>query len=361
MKKILSVILALALIITAVPMTIAFADGGSGVFITTGGKTYQVQQGDTVTYVYYLNIGEKMTAVDGTLSYNADALSMTVPEDEDGEPYIYGIFPILDGAAVVNDSDPANIHYNFSNPMGKPFNKETSMLIKAQFTVTASSGTYSIDNSLVTLSGIGGTKYIEGGAVNVEPQRMESLLLGLSPYDPDATEPATDLPTEQPTEKPVVTPTDQPTEQPTSATPGGEVTLTAAGVSYTVHQGDVFEYVYCLNIGEKLCAVDGDLYYSEDGLRLIVPLDDDGEEDITGIFPKLKGAAVVNADTPGRVKYNYSNATGKKFDSDTSELIRARFTVTASSGAVSISNTLLSVAGPNEDIFLKNGVQYSNT
>ena len=46
MKRLLSALLAVALILTAVPLTIAFADGVEETFVIADGVTYKVKPGD---------------------------------------------------------------------------------------------------------------------------------------------------------------------------------------------------------------------------------------------------------------------------------------------------------------------------
>ncbi|MBR1533557.1 MAG: hypothetical protein IJ639_04285, partial [Ruminococcus sp.] len=349
MKKLFSVLLVIALIVTAIPLTFAAAQGDTdGVYVVADGVTYKVSQGDTVTYVYYLNIGEKMSAISGVLSYDTDGLSLNIPLDEDDESDVTGVFPIIGGNVVVNNHDPSKLNYNFSLPTGRAFIKDTAALIRAEFTITASSGTYRIDNAITTLSGVSETVYIKEGEVITAPSKMQGGLDGLSPYDPDATEQPTEKPTEKATEKATSPATEKPTTDPSVS---GDVVVIADGVRYAAKTGDVFDYVYYLNNGERVCSIEGDFYYSADGLELIIP---ENEDDLTNemIFPKLKNSVMVNEPESGHLKYNYSNAKGTKFDKDTAELIRAQFKVTATSGELNITNAVHTLAGENEKKYL---------
>ena len=352
MKKLLSLLLALALVFTALPFVFASAeDETEGVFVVADGTTYKVSQGDILTYVYYLNIGEKAIGAEGELCIDTDGLEMVMPVDEDDEPDITAIFPII-GEMIVNDTDPSRIVYNFSNPGGKPFNKNTSVMIRAEFIVTAASGEFHIDNRLKKLQGSSDTLYIDNWQIVNAPIRMQGVLLGLTPYgavEPDPTE----LPTEQPSDAPEpTTPTDPDATQPTDAPLSQEdVTLIADGVPYLVHQGDVIEYVYYLNLGEKLAAIEGDFYYSADGLSLIYPENEYGLQE-QALFPKIILAVIVNQPQPGQIKYNYSKATGIKFATDTTALICTQFTVTAASGTVEITNCIHELAGVDDHYFI---------
>lgn len=130
----------------------------------------------------------------------------------------------------------------------------------------------------------------------------------------------------------------------------GTVIINADGIQYTAKSGDTFEYIYYLNIGERLCSLQGDFYYDADGLELIIP---ENEDDLTFemIFPKLWSSVVLNEIEKGHIIYNYSGANGTRFATDTSRLIRAEFKVTAIAGELSITNILHTVAGENERAF----------
>ena len=330
-------------------MTIASAED-NGVFVEADGVTYQVHQGDVINYVYYLNVGDRATSIDGVLYVDTEGLQMITPLNEDNEPDAALIFPILRDAAVVNDRVPSAITYNFSNPLGKAFDKDTSRLISARFKVTASSGTFHITNNLNMLGIVNEVTMIQNGTVVIQPSKMESALAGMTPY---GEEPATDSPTSAPTQPQTQPPTQAVTSAPTDPTPSGDIFINADGVTYKVHQGDVFDYVYYLNTGEKLCSLDGDFSYSASGLELIIPENEDELEEEM-IFPKLRTAIVINASS-GFIKYNYSNSNGKNFNTDTTELIRAKFRVTASSGTCEIKNTLHFLAGADEHKYIDNG------
>lgn len=131
----------------------------------------------------------------------------------------------------------------------------------------------------------------------------------------------------------------------------GDVVINADGRKFSAKTGDTFDYIYCLNIGERLCSLQGDFYYDADGLELIIP---ENDEDLTFemIFPKLWSAVIFNELEKGHILYNYSGANGTKFATDTSQLIRAQFKVTATSGELAVTNILHTLAGENERAFL---------
>ena len=118
----------------------------------------------------------------------------------------------------------------------------------------------------------------------------------------------------------------------------------------TAKTGDTFDYIYYLNIGERLCSLQGDFYYAADGLEPIFP---ENEDDLTFemFFPKLTSAMVLKEAEKGHIVYNYSSANGTRFATDKTRLIRAQFKVTATSGELGITNILHTVAGENERTF----------
>ena len=173
------------------------------------------------------------------------------------------------------------------------------------------------------------------------------------PTDPPTekpTEKPTEPPTEKPTEKPTEPPTEKPTEKPTE--PATEpstihhddgVWVVADGTEYQVRQGQVIDYVYYLNTGEKLASLDAETYFDTNGLELISDTDD-----MEAVFPILKDAVVLNDSAAGRLKYNYSSSKGKSFNTDDCELIHIQFKVTADKGVYSVNTFLHTVAGANE-------------
>ncbi|MBQ7218849.1 MAG: hypothetical protein IJS27_05020, partial [Ruminococcus sp.] len=196
MKKLLAVIITLALIITAVPLTFAAAEESGEVLIVADGVTYKVKQGDTFNYVYYLNTGEKLCSLQAEFFYDAEGLELIIPEnpfDLEESMILYR----LALSAVTRMVEPGHMKYNYSNADGMDFNTDDSILIRAQFKVTAAEGTYEIRNVLNTIAGADEHKYLYDGEVVDPLKKAEGGIPALTPYDPTAepTEAPTDAPT----------------------------------------------------------------------------------------------------------------------------------------------------------------------
>ena len=131
--------------------------------------------------------------------------------------------------------------------------------------------------------------------------------------------------------------------------PQADVIIIADGVNYQASKGDTFNYNYYLNTGEQVCSLDAETLFDIAGLKLLT-----GTKDYETLFPILKDAVVLNAKQDGRLKYNYSSATGKTFDSDDCVLIHAEFEVTAETGVYKINTTLHAVAGEDEHKYIFN-------
>ena len=369
MKKLTAIIVILALLMAAIPFAAASADDvGGEVTVTIDGTPYTASKGMVIDYFYYLNINDKITSLDGILSYSSDGLKLTVDLDEYDEEYeaYAAIFPVIRDIVVVNYDEPGELVYNVSRPAGtKSFNKDTSVLMQARFTVTASTGSFEINNSITALEGMDKHIYIFDGEVLDAPTVSRSAA---NIYDPNApTEMPTERPTEKPTEKPTENPSEnpseiKPTEKPTgtvtdpTVVPTADVTVKADGVSYRLHIGDTFEYIFYLNTGEKLCSIDGDFTYSASGLEPLYDEDEEYEDDAeraAGLFPIIGGALVVSEPVPGGFIYNYSHPKGKSFNKNSSELIRATFKVIGTPGGeYEIVNNVHTVAGADQFKYL---------
>ncbi len=213
MKKLLTVILVLALMLSAIPLTVAFAEKDDAVFIVADGVTYRVQQGEIFHYVYYFSTGEQLCSLDGEFFYDPAGLEVIIPENED-DLGMEMLFPRLKYSIMTNEITPGRLKYNYSNAKGKAFDKESYLLIDAQIKVTASAGEYEIRNVLHTVAGADEVRYLYKDQVIKPFVRSESDIPDKQPYDPNNPEPD---PTEPPTQEPTPTPTELPTQAPTPA------------------------------------------------------------------------------------------------------------------------------------------------
>ena len=133
-----------------------------------------------------------------------------------------------------------------------------------------------------------------------------------------------------------------------------DVFIDIDGVVYRAHKGDIIDYVVYLCTGEMLCSLDGELYFSPDGLALVP----EETEELTvdeQIFPKIGSMVVTNVYQPGRMAFNYSSPNGKDFSKETAKLIRTQFRVIAESGAYELNTTLSVVCGADEKKYIYNG------
>ena len=374
MKKLIAILLTLAVTVAAVPFIAASADdAGGNVTVKTGRNTYLVSEGEVIEYVYYLNFNDKITSLEAELSYDTQGLELIVDiagYDEEYEAYA-ALFPTIKDIVVINYDVPGSMAYNLSRPAGtKSFNKNTSVLIRAAFKVTASQGVYEINNDIAELSGLDEHRYIYQGEQVDAIDRFEGVLTEKTPQAPPATEKPTSptsptsspedptKPTEEPqapTQEPTVAPTEEPHAQEPTFDPYRNVTIKAGAAEYLAHPGDVIEYTYYLNTGEKLCSLDGEFTYTAKGLVPVYEDEDEYEDEAEAVaswFPVIGGAVVVSDPVPGYFAYNYSHPKGKNFNKNDSELMTAVFRVTGYSEICIIENVLHTVAGAEERRFI---------
>ena len=190
---------------------------GDKVYVVADGKWYEVEKDEIVTYIYYLNTGEKVCSLDGETFFDTDGLEI-VTDTEDMET----LFPIIKDAMVLNDTVAGRLKYNYSAAKGKTFDSEDSQLICAQFKVTADKGVYHIDTYLHTVAGADEHKYIFKDEVLDALQRAEGVINDKTPVEP-GTEPGSDEPA---TDEPA---TDEPaTDEPATDAPATDAPATDA-------------------------------------------------------------------------------------------------------------------------------------
>ena len=258
MKKLMAVLLALALVITAIPMVIAGAEDNGTVVINADGRQFTAKTGDTFDYIYYLNIGERLCSLQGDFYYAADGLEPIFPENEDDLTFEM-FFPKLTSAMVLKEAEKGHIVYNYSSANGTRFATDKTRLIRAQFKVTATSGELGITNILHTVAGenertfryidqdIEPILYIgsdvpaltpvdvapetlpateatevtepptqppveEETVPATQPETVEETIPETQPQTVPLTEAPTEMLTEPPTESPTAAPTEKPTE-----------------------------------------------------------------------------------------------------------------------------------------------------
>ncbi len=119
-----------------------------------------------------------------------------------------------------------------------------------------------------------------------------------------------------------------------------------------VKAGDVVEYKFNVNINtseKRLINVQAATTYS-DNLQLIYKYDEYRDIDTTEMFPIIKGAVNNSVESKHQILYNYSNISGKRFNTDNSTLICLKFLATKTGNAEVITDiNELSVGYPEED------------
>jgi len=255
MKKWIAVLLTLALLIAAVPLTAAYADG-SEVYVVADGVAYRMQKGDTFEYVYYLNMGEdKLCSLQGELHYGAAGLTMA--HDDELEM----VFPQVSPMAKI--TEPGFVKYNYSNVRGKNLSAGDDELIRAAFTVAAHYGVYEITNSLHTVAGKKEHVYISSGKVVDPVQRAESTLIDREPYTGE-------IPSEFPPEPTEPTDPDDP-ENPTDPSQPDEIRITTVDADdypYVIAEPDDFTLFRA-----ELTHV-GEVITTDERLRVTIPADE---------------------------------------------------------------------------------------
>lgn len=170
----------------------------------------------------------------------------------------------------------------------------------------------------------------------------------------------------------------------------GSVTVIADGTSYSMNQGDEFEYEFFLNTGGRVGSLSAVTYYDTAGLDILLdimepqetspvletayvpeaqepgikPTEKLPEYDYAWCFPRLTEEAsvsvVANCYEDGEVSFNFTANNGVAFRSspinnEENLLIRARFIVTASQGVYRIHTDPLVIADDDENKILFHG------
>ena len=345
-----------------------------GLWVVADGKWYAVTKGQVFDYVFRVNTGEKICSLDAETFFDVDGLAVLSNIDYYDDDAMAALFPIIKDRISLNTGVPGRLKYNYSDAKGKKFAADSAELIRMRFKVAADKGVYHINTYLHTVAGADEHKYIYkdqliDSAIRssgvLQDENGQTLTASAShPTEPAPTEPkpTEPKPTEpEPTEPKPTEP--KPTEpKPTSPVVPNQPDPTQPAISglwvvaddkwYEVSKGQVFDYVFCVNTGEKICSLDAETFYDTQGLTLKSSSDDNDEDAMAALFPIIKDSIVLNSDQSGRLKYNYSSAKGKKFNSNDAVLIRARFEVTAEEGVYHINTKLHTLSGADEHKYI---------
>ena len=323
-----------------------------------------VKVGDEIVVTNYLQVpeGKKVNSINFWQTFNdGDNMLEIVPKvtttvDEDGQEET-----IIENIQTPRIGDPTtNVEGNVIKvnatkadyAKAYKFPNADSVLSITTYKVVAEGNT-KIRTDLITLATIANDDSMENQIMEGEKVGSDDIKSGVdvnggsdTPDQPDPTtaEPTTAEPT---------------TAEPTSAEPVKGVFVKADGVLYKVEKGEVFEYVYYLNNGEKVCSLDAETFYDTTGLKLNIPTvyDEDEEKDIDDyktMFPVIKDAMVANF-LDGHIIYNYSAAAGKNFNADDKQMVHFAFEVLADEGVYEINTKLNVVAGENEEKYIFDG------
>ena len=143
MKKALVIILALAVVLSVLPLSASAADPDA-IKLTVDGVEYTVHVGDVVRYAYYLDLSSvdmgadsvagKVTEVEGRVYYDKQQLKLLtgVKADEDG---IFPALPnLITGSVICSDDRETFFGYNAYVSGGYDFSSE-KVLVQLDFEV----------------------------------------------------------------------------------------------------------------------------------------------------------------------------------------------------------------------------------
>ena len=332
--------------------------------------TKYVSVGDEIVVTNYLQVpeGKRVNSINFWQTFNdGDAMLEIVPKvttsvDEDGQeetiteniqtPRIADPTTNVEGNVIKVNATKAEYKNAYKFPNADSILSITTYKVVAE-------GNTKIRTDMITLATIANddsmeNQIMEGEKVGSDDIKSDVDVKGGSDTPTDPEQPTT--PGEEPT-----TPGEEPTtpgEEPTDAPVTG-VFVKADGVLYKVEKDEIFDYVFYLNVGEKVYSLDAETAYDSTGLSLIIPqVDEDGEmvDDLAAMFPVLKDKATANYKIDGHVYYNFSDAqNGKNFTADDKQLVHLTFKVTADAGIYEINTMLKVIAGENEKKIIFDG------
>ena len=294
-------------------------------FLDVDGKKFAVEQGQTYTYQYKLNVpGVKISSFDAQTFYDTKGLDIVPFMDGDTVDDTKHFPAFLSVISNVTDID-GEVYYNYSNYKGTSL--ENKVVFTAQFKVTAAEGTYTITTRIKTMADTSMNALV----YNFEKQGEFTEESGLVDY----VEPSTN---DEPT---VVEPT----------TADKELYLNVDGTKYAVEQGKTYTYEYRLTVpGVKVASFDANTFYDTDGID-VVPFMDGEYVDDAQHFPSF-ASVISNFDIDGEIYYNFSNHKGITVND--AVIFTAQFTVTAESGTYDITTRIKTMADTAQNRFVYN-------
>ena len=339
MKKIISMLLVLAMMITVLTVGITTTNAAETATITIYGL-------DGTTEVKEINVGEEFTvystlnasasapngmigSIQGTQTYTSGVL--TLVDEVTGQ---YGefadtvkVFPVTGESTVANGAQAGKIVYNATNPSTDSafkFDSDSSQLIVTTYKVTAA-GTGEVKNALRNLAVADAdlTRIIFEGKL----QDGKSIAGKATFTDP--------------------TPTIDHAEVRIHNLDGSVETK-----SFNI--GDTFNVYTTLDASSVndglMSSINGTQRYTTSVLSLADTVDADGYlTENAKVFPVMGESAIGSAKDSGTVKYAASSVAGFLFSSLQSQLLVTTYRVTAN-GYADITNKLNVLAAADEDI-----------
>ncbi|WP_405356782.1 hypothetical protein [Ruminococcus sp.] len=339
MKKIISMLLVLAMMITVLTVGITTTTAAETATITIYGldgttEVKEINVGEEFTVYSTLNVSASVadgmvSSVQGTQTYTSDVLSLV---DEVYGQYgefedLVKVFPITADATTANGAQAGKIVYNASTPQinnGFKFDSDSSQLIVTTYKVTKA-GNAEVKNALKNLAAADAdlTKLVFEGKV----QEGKTIAGKATFTDP--------------------TPTIDHAEVRIHNLDG-----TVETQSFNI--GDTFNVYTTLDASSVnsglMSSVNGTQRYTTSVLSLADTVDADGLiSDNAKVFPVMGNSAMGSVKTAGTVKYAGSSANGFLFNSLNSQLLCTTYRVTAN-GYADITNKLNVLAAADDDI-----------
>ena len=339
MKKIISMLLVLAMMITVLTVGITTTNAAETATITIYGldgstEVKEINVGDEFTVYSTLNVSASVSngmigSIQGTQTYSSSVLSLV--DEVSGQ---YGefvdpvkVFPVTGESTIANGAQEGKIVYNATNPSTTnafKFDSDSSQLIVTTYKVTAA-GTGEVKNVLRNLAIADNelTRIIFEGKL----QEGKSIAGKATFTDP--------------------TPTIDHAEVRIHSLDGSVETK-----SFNI--GDTFNVYTTLDASSVnnglMASVNGTQRYTTSVLQLADTVDADGIlTDSAKVFPVMGDAALGSAKNAGTVKYAGSSVSGFLFNSLNSQLLCTTYRVTAN-GYADITNKLNVLAAADEDI-----------
>ena len=350
MKKIISMLLVLAMVITVLTVGMTATSAAETATITIYGldgttQVKEVSVGDEFTVYSTLNVSAKVGSVQGTQTYSSDVLTLV---DEVSGQYgeftdLVKVFPVTGETTMANGAQAGKIVYNASTPSttnGFKFDSASSLLIVTTYKVTAA-GAGEVKNALknLALADDDLTRIVFEGEV----QSGKSVAGKASFDDP--------------------TPTIDHAEVRIHSLDGSVETKSfAIGDTFTA-----YTFLNASSVNDGLMAsVNGIQRYTSTVLELADAVDSEGLiENTTKVFPIMKDSAIANAKNAGVIKYSASSTSGFAFNSNQSQLIATTYKV-IKNGYADITNKLNILGAADDDITrivfngeLQDGMSYS--